>query len=402
MSRRTLVVGLAMATTITGLTVPGAAAEQATVKFPSSNFPLGARSAPTKTMTSVTSGIDLYDVKAGSSTDGYTVTVLLPNGRDAGTREAAETTLAAVEAAGEVAGIQRLERPQVADAPRAGALHGARGPVVVQAARQGRQGGREAQEGRPEGQGRLPGRRRTQDHRPVARQGAHGRRPHLPRLVRGLARHQRGQARDGLVDGQAGRRGRGRQRRLLQHPHRQAAARRAGGRLRGRGQAAQRGGPGPLRDRAARPYRPHHRADDHDHGRLPGRRQAPDRRRQPRGGRRRARPLHRGVRRQDPRRRRHRRGHRRQRPGGGGPHPRRRGAEGQAGAPRRRRGGHVAQRAPLGRLDRQGRHQGARPAQEEEPSAHPPTCTSCRAAWAWSATGAPRSPPGATATTRST
>ncbi|MFG1943368.1 phosphodiester glycosidase family protein [Nonomuraea sp. NPDC048826] len=117
MSRRTLVAGLAMATTITGLSVPGAAAEQAAVKFPSSRFPLGARSAPAKTMTSVAPGIDLYDVQAGSSTDGYTVTVLMPNGRDAGSREAAETTLAAVEATGEVASMQRLVRPQVADAP---------------------------------------------------------------------------------------------------------------------------------------------------------------------------------------------------------------------------------------------------------------------------------------------
>lgn len=117
MSRRTLVAGLAMAATITGLTVPGAAAEQTAVRFPSSNFPLGTRSAPEKTMTSVTTGIDLYDVKAGSSTDGYTVTVLMPNGRDAGTREAAETTLAAVEATGEVASMQRIVRPRVADAP---------------------------------------------------------------------------------------------------------------------------------------------------------------------------------------------------------------------------------------------------------------------------------------------
>lgn len=117
MPRRTLVVGLAMATTITGLTVPGAAAEQATVKFPSSDFPLGARPALTKTVTSVSPGIDLYDVQAGSSTDGYTVTVLMPNGRDAGKRRAAENVLAEVEAAGEVAGMQRLIRPQVADAP---------------------------------------------------------------------------------------------------------------------------------------------------------------------------------------------------------------------------------------------------------------------------------------------
>jgi len=117
MSRRTLVVGLAMAATLTAAAVPGVAAEQAAVKFPSSKFPLGLRSVPTKTMTNVTRGIDLHHVKAGSHTDGYTVTVLMPNGRDAGSRQAAENALAAVEATGEAASMQQLIRPKVADAP---------------------------------------------------------------------------------------------------------------------------------------------------------------------------------------------------------------------------------------------------------------------------------------------
>lgn len=118
MSRRTLVAGLAMAATLTGTTVPGAAtAGESAAKFPSTRFPLGARPAPTKTMTSVTRGIDLYDVKAGTATDGYTVTVLMPSGRDYGTRRTAETRLAEIEAAGETAALQKVVRPKVADAP---------------------------------------------------------------------------------------------------------------------------------------------------------------------------------------------------------------------------------------------------------------------------------------------
>ncbi|MGW0484436.1 phosphodiester glycosidase family protein [Nonomuraea sp. NPDC003214] len=117
MSRRTIVAGLAMAATFTVTTVPGAAAEQVAVKFPSAKFPLGPRSVPTKTMTAVAPGIDLYDVKAGSATDGYTVTVLMPSGRDYGTRATAEARVAEVEAAGETASLQKVIRPQVADAP---------------------------------------------------------------------------------------------------------------------------------------------------------------------------------------------------------------------------------------------------------------------------------------------
>ncbi|WP_336211521.1 phosphodiester glycosidase family protein [Nonomuraea sp. LPB2021202275-12-8] len=118
MSRRTLVVGLAMAATLTATAVPGAAAEeQAAVKFPSTKFPLGVRPVPTKTVTGVTRGVDLYDVKAGSSTDGYTVTVLMPSGRDYGSLPTAEARLAEVEAAGETASLQKVVRPKVADAP---------------------------------------------------------------------------------------------------------------------------------------------------------------------------------------------------------------------------------------------------------------------------------------------
>ncbi|MEO3872477.1 phosphodiester glycosidase family protein [Nonomuraea sp. B12E4] len=116
MSRRSVAGGLAIAAALTLTTLP-ATAEQQVVRFPTAKFPLGTRPAPTKTMTAVTQGIDLYSVKAGTSTDGYTVTVLLPNGKDAGSLTAAEATVAAVEAAGEAASLQKVIRPAVADTP---------------------------------------------------------------------------------------------------------------------------------------------------------------------------------------------------------------------------------------------------------------------------------------------
>ncbi|GAA3689717.1 phosphodiester glycosidase family protein [Nonomuraea antimicrobica] len=116
MSRRTLAGGLAIAAALP-LTALPATAEQQSVRFPSAKFPLGTRPVPTKTMTTVTQGIDLYDVKAGTSTDGYTVTVLMPNGRDSGTLPNAEAKLAEVEALGETASMQQVVQPSVADAP---------------------------------------------------------------------------------------------------------------------------------------------------------------------------------------------------------------------------------------------------------------------------------------------
>ncbi|MCK2219486.1 phosphodiester glycosidase family protein [Actinomadura sp. ATCC 31491] len=119
MSRRTLAGGLAIAAAVTVTTLPAAsvAAEQVAVAFPSARFPLGARPVPTKTMTAVTQGIDFYQVKAGSSTDGYTVTVLMPSGRDYGAQATAENVAAEVEAAGETPSVQQVIRPSVADAP---------------------------------------------------------------------------------------------------------------------------------------------------------------------------------------------------------------------------------------------------------------------------------------------
>ncbi|MEU6720964.1 phosphodiester glycosidase family protein [Nonomuraea sp. NPDC046802] len=116
MSRRTLAGGLAIAAALTLTTLPASAAQQS-VRFPSAKFPLGTQPAPTKTMKAVTQGIDLYDVKAGTSTDGYTVTVLMPSGRDYGTLPTAEAKVAEVEAMGETPSLQKLVRPSVADAP---------------------------------------------------------------------------------------------------------------------------------------------------------------------------------------------------------------------------------------------------------------------------------------------
>ncbi|NRQ38448.1 phosphodiester glycosidase family protein [Nonomuraea sp. NN258] len=122
MSRRTLVGGLAMAATltVTSLSPPAsvAVAAQRAADFPTGTFPLGEPIVPTKTVTAVAPGIELFDVKAGTSTDGYTVTVLMPSGRDYGTRATAETKLAEVEALGEVAELQEVVRPKVADAPQ--------------------------------------------------------------------------------------------------------------------------------------------------------------------------------------------------------------------------------------------------------------------------------------------
>ncbi|MFI6326158.1 phosphodiester glycosidase family protein [Nonomuraea sp. NPDC050556] len=113
MSRRALIVGLSLATALTVTTVPASAE----VDFPGAKFPLGERPIPTKSVTPVTQGVDLYNVLAGKATDGYTVTVLMPNGRDYGKLEDAELKSSEVEAAGEVPSVQKVIRPQVADSP---------------------------------------------------------------------------------------------------------------------------------------------------------------------------------------------------------------------------------------------------------------------------------------------
>ncbi|NUR84619.1 MAG: phosphodiester glycosidase family protein [Nonomuraea sp.] len=118
MSRRTLAGALSLATALTVTAVPlAASASQRAVSFPSSKFPLGARAVPKTQQHAVATGIDEYDLVAGTSTDGYTVTVLMPSGRDYGQQSTAETKAAEVEAAGQTPSVQRVVRPKVADAP---------------------------------------------------------------------------------------------------------------------------------------------------------------------------------------------------------------------------------------------------------------------------------------------
>ncbi|WP_084959012.1 phosphodiester glycosidase family protein [Thermoactinospora rubra] len=126
MSRRTLVVGLALATSLTTTAVPlgplpataQVTAQVQAVRFPGGSFPLGTpRAVPARTQSRVAPGVDLYTVLAGKSTDGYTVTVLMPNGRDAGSRADADLKAAEVEAAGETPSVQSVTKPAVADGP---------------------------------------------------------------------------------------------------------------------------------------------------------------------------------------------------------------------------------------------------------------------------------------------
>lgn len=118
MSRRTLAGALSLAAALTVSAVPlAASASQQAVQFPTSKFPLGVPSVPDKKLTAVVPGVDEYDLTAGKSTDGYTVTVLMPSGRDYGQQTTAETKAAEVEAAGETPSVQRVVRPRVADAP---------------------------------------------------------------------------------------------------------------------------------------------------------------------------------------------------------------------------------------------------------------------------------------------
>ncbi|GAA2389247.1 phosphodiester glycosidase family protein [Nonomuraea africana] len=116
MSRHTLV-GLALAAALTVTVAVPATAEEVSAPFPSARFPLGERGMPAKTHKSVGGGIDLYSVSTGTANDGYTVTVLMPSGRDYGRRETAEAKAAEVEAAGQTASVQRVVRPAVSDDP---------------------------------------------------------------------------------------------------------------------------------------------------------------------------------------------------------------------------------------------------------------------------------------------
>ncbi|MFD1939576.1 MULTISPECIES: phosphodiester glycosidase family protein [Nonomuraea] len=116
MSRRAFI-GLAAAAALTVTSAVPVVAQEVSAPFPSARFPLGERGIPAKTQKSVTSGIDLYTVSTGTAKDGYTVTVLMPSGRDYGMRETAEAKAAEVEAAGQTASVQKVIRPAAADDP---------------------------------------------------------------------------------------------------------------------------------------------------------------------------------------------------------------------------------------------------------------------------------------------
>ncbi|MER5620351.1 phosphodiester glycosidase family protein [Streptosporangium sp. NPDC002544] len=114
MSRR-LVAGFT-ALALTATAIP-AEAEQASSGFPSSAFPLGVSMATVKNQQSVAPGIDLFSVKHGKSTQGWTVSALMPNGHDDGRLDTAQTVAEAVEAAGFTPSILRIVQPAAADAP---------------------------------------------------------------------------------------------------------------------------------------------------------------------------------------------------------------------------------------------------------------------------------------------
>lgn len=114
MSRR-IVVGLsAVALSITPIS---AQAEGASLAFPTSTFPLGDSAAPARIQRSVVPGVELFSLKQGKSTEGWTVTVLMPNGHEDGKLTTAQTKAAEVEAAGFTPALQKVVQPAAADAP---------------------------------------------------------------------------------------------------------------------------------------------------------------------------------------------------------------------------------------------------------------------------------------------
>ncbi|GHE28015.1 hypothetical protein GCM10017673_32720 [Streptosporangium violaceochromogenes] len=114
MSRR-LIVGLSVIT-LTVTAIP-AQAEQAALTFPASAFPLGERAVPVKAQRMVAPGVSLFTVSHGRSTQGWTVTVPMPNGHDDGGLTTAQAKAGEVEAAGFTPNLQKIVQPAAADAP---------------------------------------------------------------------------------------------------------------------------------------------------------------------------------------------------------------------------------------------------------------------------------------------
>ncbi|MER5319951.1 phosphodiester glycosidase family protein [Streptosporangium roseum] len=114
MSRR-IIVGLsAIALTITAIP---AQADRTGATFPTSAFPLGQSGTPIKNQRSVAPGVDLFSVMYGTSTQGWTVTVLMPNGHDDGKLTTAQAKAEEVTAAGFTPSVQKIVQPAAADAP---------------------------------------------------------------------------------------------------------------------------------------------------------------------------------------------------------------------------------------------------------------------------------------------
>ncbi|GGK84074.1 hypothetical protein Sme01_18220 [Sphaerisporangium melleum] len=94
----------------------GTTTASARSSLPSTKFPLGQPGKATGKKKAIAKGIDLFTVRHGESTDGYTVSALM-SGKDYGSAEQAEAAAEAVRAAGLPVGIQEVARPGVADYP---------------------------------------------------------------------------------------------------------------------------------------------------------------------------------------------------------------------------------------------------------------------------------------------
>ncbi|GII89775.1 phosphodiester glycosidase family protein [Sinosporangium siamense] len=115
MSRR-VVAGLSAAV-LTFTAVPAVAASSASVRLPTSSFPLGIGGAASRTGTAVAPGVTLFTVRNGKATQGWTVTLIQNGGRDYGMRATAEAKAQEVADAGFDARVEPIERPAVADYP---------------------------------------------------------------------------------------------------------------------------------------------------------------------------------------------------------------------------------------------------------------------------------------------
>ncbi|GIH80677.1 hypothetical protein Plo01_71060 [Planobispora longispora] len=102
---------------LTATALPAWAGSVESPPFPGSAFPLGERAAPLKSQRTVARGVDLFSVMHGKSTQGWTVSVLMPNGHDNGTLPVAQAKAAEVEAAGFTPSVLRIVQPAAADAP---------------------------------------------------------------------------------------------------------------------------------------------------------------------------------------------------------------------------------------------------------------------------------------------